>query len=69
VNRSNILPPFDGVYEQNCESKPFEKLSLILTMRHPSVKDTGESDFLQKIGVTLLTFSQSTHDRFVDFKR
>jgi hypothetical protein len=46
VNRSNILPPFDGVYEQNCESKPFEKLSLILTMPHPSVKDTGESDFL-----------------------
>jgi NAD+ kinase len=69
VNRSNILPPFDGVYEQNYESKPFEKLSLILTRPHLSVKDTGESDFLQKIAVILLTFSESIHDQFVDFKR
>jgi len=44
VNRSNILPPLDGVYERNCESKPFEKSSLILTRLHPSVKDTRELD-------------------------
>jgi hypothetical protein len=58
-----------GIYERECEGKPFEKPSLILTSPHASVKDTGELNATEMIGVRLLAFNDGKHDQFVDFKR